>query len=124
MDLEKCFRAMIENSERPIVICDLDYRIVYANKCAVDQYGSKKNIDLVGSSLRVCFDEEAQSKIDMSVEWFKESEQNNKVFAFHDPDKNIDVYIKALRIDGGELVGFYNSIISRSSETGKAYDLD
>ena len=124
MELAEYFRGMIEYGENPIVICDLDYRIIYLNRKAREEYSGKRNYELLGSSIRLCFDEEARSKIDMSVEWFKEDERNNKVFSYHDDENDSDVYIKALRDMDGKLIGFYNFIVSRKNETGKAYDLD
>ena len=79
---------------------------------------------MVGSPLRLFFDLEAQSKIIMSVEWFKEDTENNRVFAFHDKEGNFDVYIRALRDDDGKLIGFYSYHEYRTPESGKEYDLD
>lgn len=124
MELGVFFENVIEYADKPIVFCDLDYRIVYMNRKAEEEYTATGARVAVGSSLRVCFDEESQSKIDMSVEWFKEGKANNKVFAFHKDEDNSDVYIKAVRDSEDRLIGFYNYIMPRSTETGKAYDLD
>ena len=60
----------------------------------------------------------------MTIAWFKESVNNNKVFAFYDEARNTDVYIKAARNEDGELIGFYNYEELRSRETGREYDMD
>ena len=118
------FRFIIEAAEKPIVICNTDFRIIYVNEMAKKKYESKLSHKLAGTSVRIYFDEESQTKLDMSVEWFKEDVSNNKVFAFHDDTHNEDVYIKAARDAEGNLIGFYNYIESRKNETGKEYDLD
>lgn len=117
-------KGMIENADKPIVICDLDYRIIYLNKMAKAMYQKDDSKPLLGTMLRRYFNEEDKSKLVMTIEWFKESVNNNKVFAFYDEARNTDVYIKAARNEDGELIGFYNYEELRSRETGREYDMD
>lgn len=124
MELYDYFKALLDRSEKPIVICDLDYRILYLNNKASEEYRFVKKGAHTGSSIRATMSEEIISKIDISVEWFKEDKNNNKVFCYHDKNDNSDIYIKALRDSEGELIGFYNLVLSRMTETGKPYDLD
>ena len=60
----------------------------------------------------------------MCVEWFKEDKKNNKVFALHDKNNNMDMYILAIRNTNGELIGFYGRREDRTPDQGKMFDLD
>lgn len=118
------FKGVIDSSASPIVICNLDYRIIYANPTAVRTYACSKIDCLKGASLRLYFNEEDLSKLDMTIEWFKEAPCNNKVFAFHDDAENKDVYIRAIRDEQGGLIGFFNYHEFREPEKGKQFDMD
>jgi len=122
LDLSDFFRGIIDSEEGPIVICNLDYRIVYENPSALRYYS--KVSDLTGRLLESVMDEEMMSKVVMSVEWFKEDRKNNKVFALHDENNNMDMYILAIRNVNGELIGFYGRREDRTPDQGKEFDLD
>ena len=81
MELNKFFKSFIETEEEPVTICDLDFRIVFINKAASVAYAKIGGYDIVGKLLDTFIDVETQSKINMVVEWFKESNDNNRVFA-------------------------------------------
>ena len=66
-DISDFFFSYAETEEYPLVMCDLDYRIVYVNPAAVSAYDSYGGNDLVGRSLSVFMDEEAKSKVDMVI---------------------------------------------------------
>ena len=70
------------------------------------------------------FKQGKDTRVDAAVEWFKESPENNKVFVRHSVGDNTDVYIKAVRDDKGEVIGFYNYLDYRNAETGKEFDLN
>ena len=124
MELVDFFRGVIETSKSPIVICDMDYRIVYINSEA-DAFFKKQNKNITtGTSVRIYFNEETMSKINMSIEWFKEDINNNKVFSYHIDEGNQDVYIRAIRDDKKNLIGFFNYHEFRDPENGKQYDVD
>jgi len=116
------FKGVIDSEDGPIVICNLDYRIVYVN-VAADRYYAKAN-GLTSKLLASLMDEETMSKVVMSVEWFKEDKDNNKVFALHDNCNNMDMYILAIRNSAGELIGFYGRREDRNPDSGKEFDLD
>ena len=124
MELVDYFKGAIDTLTSPMVICNLDYKIIYMNKAAKKAYQSRRKNDMYCTSMRCYFNEEALSKLDMSIEWFKEDTKNNKVFAFHDDEQNQDVYIRAIRGEDGTLQGFFNYHESREPEKGKEYDLD
>jgi len=121
-ELNDFFKAIIDTDDGPVVICNLDYRVIYANPAASKFYEKKASI--TGKLLETLMDAEMLSKVVMSVEWFKEDEENNKVFAFHDKCTNMDMYILAIRNKSGELIGFYGRREDRTPEQGKEFDLD
>ena len=122
IDLTDFFKGIVDSEEGPIVICNLDYRIVYVNPKADVYYEPVK--PLAGKLLATLMDEEMMSKVVMSVEWFKEDVKNNKVFALHDKVNNMDMYILAIRNSKNELIGFYGRREDRTPEQGKEFDLD
>ncbi|MCR5600259.1 MAG: hypothetical protein K6G33_05920 [Ruminococcus sp.] len=121
-DVNDFFKGIIDSEEGPIVLCNLDYRIIYENPAAIKYYAPAS--PLTGRLLETLMDEEMMSKVIMSVEWFKEDEQNNRVFAFHDDTNNMDMYILAIRNIEGELMGFYGRREDRTPDSGKEFDLD
>ncbi|NLT07944.1 MAG: hypothetical protein GXY08_00325 [Ruminococcus sp.] len=124
MELIDYFKGAIETLSSPMVICNLDYKIIFMNKAAKKRYQPHWKTEMNGTSMRCYFNEEDLSKLDMSIEWFKEDINNNRVFAFHDDEQNQDVYIRAIRSEDGTLQGFFNYHESREPEKGKEYDLD
>ena len=122
IDLYDFFRGIIDSEEGPIVLCNLDYRIIYENPAALKYYAPVS--PMTGRLLSTLMDEEMMSKVVMSVEWFKEDTKNNKVFALHDKKNNMDMYILAIRNTNGELIGFYGRREDRNPDQGKEFDLD
>ena len=122
IDLTDFFKGIVDSEEGPIVICNLDYRIVYVNPKADVYYETVK--PLTGRLLATLMDEEMMSKVVMSVEWFKEDVKNNKVFALHDKVNNMDMYILSIRNSKNELIGFYGRREDRTPDPGKEFDLD
>ncbi|MBP7186672.1 MAG: PAS domain-containing protein [Ruminococcus sp.] len=122
MAMTEFFKGIVDSEEGPIVICNLDYRIIYTNPAADSYY--ERVAPLTGRLLSSLMDEEMMSKVVMSVEWFKEDRKNNRVFALHDKKHNMDMYILAIRKENGELIGFYGRREDRNPDSGKEYDLD
>ena len=116
------FKGIIDSEEGPIIICNMDYRIIYENPAAIRYYAPAS--PLTGKLLETYMDEEMMSKVVMSVEWFKEDKNNNKVFALHDDHNNMDMYILAIRNSKSELIGFYGRREDRTPDSGKLFDLD
>lgn len=117
------FKCYLDNDDTPIVICDLDYRIIYVNPCAARRYKDYGGNDIVGRSLSVFMNEEAASKVDAVVEWFKESPSNNNIFARYYEKDNEDVYMSAIRDQNGQLLGFCSRHKLRTREKGPAYNI-
>ena len=122
MDMTEFFKGIVDTEEGPIVICDLDYKIIYVNPSAIEYY--KKAGEMTGKHLHTFLDEEMMSKVTMTLEWFKEDEKNNHVFALHDDVNNHDMYMLALRNAKQKLIGFYGRVESRNPDTSKVFDID
>lgn len=122
LELTDFFKGIVDSEEGPIVISNLDYRVIYVNPAAEKYYptGAK----LVGRLLETLMDEEMMSKVVMSVEWFKEDAKNNKVFALHDNKNNMDMYILAIRNKKKRLIGFYGRREDRTPDQSKEFALD
>lgn len=123
------FKTIVDMAESPVVVCDLEYMIIYANPVAEKNYRSStealRNIkQLTGNRLDLFFSEEEMSGIRMTVEWFKDDPKNNRIFASHDPHSNSDLYILAIRNKEQELVGFFGRLEARNPETAKEFDID
>ncbi len=123
MEASYYVERLIDTKPTPVVICDLEYRIVFMNTCAKQRYKKSNGEDIVGKKLHAFVDIETLSKIDMVVEWFKESKENNKVFSQH-TESNTDVYIIAIRDEDGELIGFTDIFEERDPDHGETFDLD
>ena len=123
MEASYYVERLIDTKPTPVVICDLEYRIVFMNTCAKQRYKKSNGEDLVGRKLHSFVDLETLTKIDMVVEWFKESKENNKVFSQH-TESNTDVYIIAIRDEDGELIGFTDIFEERDPDHGETFDLD
>ena len=119
-DISSFFKSYVETEEVPVVMCDLDYRIIYANRSALEEFGK---YDLtVGRSLRLYMDEESLSKINVVVEWFKESTDNNRIFVGRIEEENTDLYITAVRDENNNLIGFCNKRKNRNADKCEPYD--
>lgn len=116
--LNKLFKSILEQDIAPIVVCDTDDIIVYMNRAAIQQY--RKN--LTGSNIKDCHPADANEKIDKVVGWFKKSKENNIIYTYHNEKENKDVYMVALRDDGGTLIGYYEKHEYRNRETVGLYE--
>ena len=118
--LDNYFKSIIDQTEEPIVICDLDFKILYMNSVAIDTYHQ----DLTGKSLRDCHNLQSNQKMEQVIDWFRKDTKNNKVYSYHRDKSNRDTYIVALRDENQELIGFYERHIDRNVETGERYLMD
>ena len=116
MELSIYFKIIIDQDICPIVICNLSHEIIYMNPEAVERYAKRGGIELIGKSLLNCHNEDSNSKIKKVVKWFSASTENNRIFTFHNPKENKDVYMVALRDDNGILIGYYEKHEYRTPE--------
>lgn len=124
MEFLSYLKGFIESDETPVAICNLEHTVIYMNKAAAEKFSSFGGRELIGKSLATIQNEEWRSKIEMTIEWFKEDVNNNKVFSYHDKKENQDMYICAIRSEDGQLIGYCNRRIPRTPETKEAYMLD
>ncbi|MGN0630067.1 MAG: PAS domain-containing protein [Ruminococcus sp.] len=120
--MEQFFKSIIDTDIMPVVICDVNHTIIYMNPAAAENYSKRGGYALIGKSLLDCHNEESNNMIKRVAEWFKKDKCNNRVFTFHNPKQNKDVYMIALRDEKGELIGYYEKHESRIAETDTAYD--
>lgn len=122
MDLSVFFKSIIDSDNAPVVICNLKHEIVYMNPAAAERYKKSGGIALVGQSLLACHNSDSNEKIKKVIEWFRKNPDNNRVFTFHNPKENKDVYMIALRDEKGELIGYYEKHEYRTCDTDKTYN--
>ena len=115
--INKYFKSIIDQTEEPVVICDLDFKILYMNNIAITNY----NKNLVGKNLRDCHNADSNKKMEQIIDWFRKDTKNNKVYTYHSNKSNCDTYIVALRDENQELIGFYERHISRNVDTNERY---
>lgn len=119
--MNQFFKSIIDMDIMPVVICDLDHTIIYMNPAAAERYSKRGGYSLVGKSLLDCHNEKSNILIKKVVEWFGKDKNHNRIFTYHNPKENKDVYIIALRNDSGELIGYYEKHESRTVETDTVY---
>lgn len=116
MELSSYFKALIDADAAPVVICDAEHTIIYMNPVAVMRYSAYGGEKLIGRSLLLCHPKEAQDRIIAILESFRKSRGNDIAFEFHSVTENKDVYMVALRDDGGNLIGYYEKHEYRTPE--------
>lgn len=112
------FKSIIETDRAAVVVCDVNHTIVYMNNAAKEKYRK----DLTGCSLLNCHNEKSNENIIKIVDWFKKSAENNMIYTYKNVKQNKDVYMVALRDDGGNLIGYYEKHEYRNPETAAVYD--
>lgn len=117
MDLGQAFKSITDLDEAPVVIADLDHKIVYLNPSAQERYKKRGGAALEGRSLLECHNEQSVRIIKDTVAWFSDSKNNNKKYTYH--RLGCDVYMVAIRSVEGELMGYYEKHESRICEKQK-----
>ncbi|MBR4086349.1 MAG: PAS domain-containing protein [Clostridia bacterium] len=120
MELSMFFKSMIDQDPAPVVICDLEHRVVYMNPASIARY----HTDLTGKSLKDCHNAESNEKIEKVVSWFAESKEHNIVYTSRNEKENKDVYMVALRDEQGNLIGYYEKHLYRAAETAPLYRME
>ena len=120
--MNEIFKYMVDGAINPVVICDLNKKILYMNRVAVKYYSNGR--EMIGKPIELFMSEETQSKVNMCIEWFKEDVNNNSVFALHDKKDNTDIYMHAIRDPEGNLVAVCSHADSRTPDQNKTFDID
>ena len=123
MDISVFLKSVTDSDIAPIVICNLEHKIIYMNPSAAERYSKHGGYSLIGSSLLDCHNNESNKKILQVVEWFRKSPGNNRSFTFHNSKENKDVYMIALRDKDGELIGYYEKHEFRTPDKGNRFDM-
>lgn len=61
--LNKLLKNVLEQDKAPVLICDMDFIIVYMNPSSIERYRK----DLPGRNLKTCHSKETNKKIDIYV---------------------------------------------------------
>lgn len=121
MDLSVYFKSVIDSDTAPVVVCSTEHIIIYMNPTAIQRYAKRGGAELIGKSLLDCHNSDSNEKIRAVLEWFRKSPENNRIFTFHNPKENKDVYMIALRDSSGTLIGYYEKHESRNHESAEFY---
>jgi PAS domain-containing protein len=116
------FKSVLEQDRSPIVICDLDHKIIYMNPTAIKRYEKRGGEKLIGKSLLDCHNAKSCELIEKVLSWFAESRENNMIFTSRNERENRDVYMVALRDGAGKLIGYYEKHEYRNVERAEPYD--
>ena len=106
-------KSLIDQEQTPILLCDLNCNVLYANPASVSLYKT----DLTGKNIKDCHNAASNEKISRMIAWLKESADNNILFMYHNPKANQDVYMVALRDENKNLIGFYEKHENRNPDT-------
>lgn len=121
MNLSVFFKSIVDSDTAPIVVCNINHEIIYMNPVAIQRYAKRGGKELIGKSLLDCHNSDSCEKIMKVLAWFSESPENNRIFTFHNPKKNKDVYMIALRDDNNTLIGYYEKHEYRNPEISEPY---
>lgn len=116
------FKSVLEQDTSPIVICDIEHKIVYMNPTAIRRYEKRGGEKLIGQSLLDCHNAKSCAQIEKVLAWFAESRKNNMIFISRNERENKDVYMVALRDSVGRLIGYYEKQEYRNPEAAELYD--
>ena len=121
VELCQFFKSIIDQDQNPVVICDLEHVIIYANPAACSAYEKQGGEALLGKNVMDCHDNRSKMLLQIVADWFAKDKNNNKTHTFYEKDKNKDIYMVALRDDDGNLIGYYEKHESRTRETEDPY---
>ncbi|MCC8051204.1 MAG: PAS domain-containing protein [Clostridiales bacterium] len=119
--MNELWKALIDVDEEPIVICDMEHRIVYMNPIAIKRYENRGGEKLIGQSIFECHNAKSREIILAVCAKFAENPDLNKVYTYTKDRDGVynDVYMVALRKENGELIGYYEKHESRIREADR-----
>ena len=106
MDNQVYLKSFLDADLSPIIMCDINYNVVYMNDLAAKCYESYGGKELVGKSLLSIHNAECLFKITEVAHWFSMSKDNNVVRTFYNEKTDSDLYMIAIRDEVGNLIGF------------------
>ncbi|MDE5763950.1 MAG: PAS domain-containing protein [Ruminococcus sp.] len=122
MNLSVYFKSIVDSDIMPVVVCSISHEILYMNPTAIQRYAKRGGAELIGKSIFDCHNSDSNEKIRDVVEWFGKSPENNRIFTFHNPKENKDVYMIALRDENNNLIGYYEKHEVRTPENDTLYN--
>lgn len=121
MELTPFFKSVIDQDDQPVVICNRAHTVLYMNPTALRRYEKRGGAALVGRNLLECHGEASAAVIKRVLDWFDQSAAHNRVFAYRIEAENADIYMVALRGEGGEVIGYYEKHEPRTRDTEPFY---
>lgn len=121
MELNQFFKSVIDQDQCAVVICNLEHEIIYMNPAAAARYVKWGGAELLGKCLLDCHNDKSVEMIHKVVDWFGKSNDHNRVFTSHNEKENKDVYMVALRDEGGRLIGYYEKHEYRDVERAELF---
>lgn len=118
------FKSILDQDGSPVVVCDLQHKILYMNPVAVARYGQFGGEKLLGKSLLDCHNSKSGQMIHQVLDWFRADCSHNRVHTAYNEQENKDVYMVALRNEQGTLIGYYEKHEYRQRDTGPLYSMD
>lgn len=112
------FKSVLHQDPAPVVLCDLDHKIIYMNPTACSRYGM-----LLGKNLLDCHNNRSVEAIKRVVAWFAQDQSHNRVHTFYNEKENKDVYMVALRDEQGTLIGYYEKHEYRNRDLTPLYTM-
>lgn len=122
MNLSPYFKSVVDQDHCPVVLCDLEHRIIYMNPAAVKRYEKRGGMALAGQSLLDCHGPASGEMIQQVVAWFQADQTHNLIYTSRNDRENKDVYMVALRDGDGTLIGYYEKHEYRNRETAEPYN--
>lgn len=116
MDRNIFLASFVDNDLSSVVICDLNFNVVYMNKVAKETYKNRGGDKLIGQSLLSIHNPDCMFKITEVVHWFSTNRENNIVRTFYNEKENSDFYMLAIRDENGDLIGFSEKQEKRNKE--------
>ncbi len=121
MDLNPFFKSIVDQDTEAVVICDTAHIIIYMNPAAIEEYNNRGGANLIGLQIFDCHRPSANERIRQVFDWFEKSKEHNIVHTLYIEEKNMDLYMVALRDDEGELIGYYEKQVHRSKDCSGFY---
>lgn len=120
-ELYPYLKSIIDTDRSAVVVCNIKHEIIYMNPAAVERYAKRGGAELLGKCLLDCHNPASKERIEQILAWFRESENHNIVYTFHNEKENKDVYMVALRDADNGLIGYYEKHEYRDRETDNLY---
>lgn len=118
------FKSILDQDGSPVVVCDLQHKILYMNPVAVARYERFGGEKLLGKNLLDCHNGQSGQLIRRVLDWFGADHSHNRVHTAYNEQENKDVYMVALRNEQGALIGYYEKHEYRQRDPAPFYSMD